>query len=180
MEPVYHNRRLGPSPAGYFLIRTALCYGYLMLVQLAYSLYHTFLTVRNGTSYQAPFGADLAYLAAMWIPFSALVVFLVRRSGLPAFLSCCRETLQKHWFKFGMYFLLLYGIRQNLWVGDYYVELPGGGMRMGSSFGAYLSMHFVHFLGETVSVFLLFLAIPFFWSVSWSMRDVPPGNCLRK
>lgn len=175
MQPTY-KQPFGKSFIKYFFGSTILCFLYLIAVQLGYALYHAALAVKDGAGYQAPFGADVVYLAAMWIPFLLLLLRLARKRGFWPFLIYCREAFQKHWFKFGMYFLVLYAIRQNMWVGNYYVELPSGGIWLDSAFGSAAAMNFVHFLAETASTFLLFLGIPFFCYVSWKMKDFPPAR----
>lgn len=179
MELTYHQRA-NKTFAKYFFGSCGMCLFYLLAVQLGYSVYHAMLSAKNGTGYIAPFGADLVYLAAMWVPFFIMLFMLIRKNGIPAFRISCINAFKKHWFKFGLYFLFLYAVRQNMGVGYYYVELPGGGLWLDSSFLSELTMIFVHYLSETVSTVILFAVIPFFCYVSWNMKACPAEKLLSR
>lgn len=168
-----YNQTQNKAFAKYFFGSSGMCLFYLLAVQLGYSVYHATLAVKNGAGYQTPFGANFVYLAAMWVPFLALLFMLIRKQGFSAFRICCINAFKKHWFKFGLYFLFLYAVRQNMGVGYYYVELPGSGIWLDTSFLSVLAMDFFHFVSETISTVVLFAVIPFFCYVSWKLKDLP-------
>lgn len=177
MEHTY-NQTINKSFIKYFLGSTCMYLFYLTAVQIGYAVYQAVFAVKDGAGYQVPAGADIVYLAAMWLPFFILLFVLIRKYRFSFFLTCSRDAFRKHWFKFGIYFLFLYAIRQNMWIGNYYIELPSGGVQLDSSFGSVVAMLFVHFMAETISTVILFTIIPFLCYVSCKMKASPKENFL--